>query len=233
MSVPKDKGGRRRQVLKNGVLSARRLWIMVSLTAAATIAFGCGYFYIRQYLKDGIWRFDLSLVNKSLGVGALFLVALSMFLTGVAYFSGGPARPLAYRKYYGLAGFWIGLAHGAASHILLPAAGLHSEIRAGDRPAEVLGLITLALFASMAAASNSWAKGRMGGARWRRLLRYAGYAGLVLAAGHAAMLKWASWANFVRTLNPIMPSLSLPVVGFAAAAVLLRLAVWLARRRKK
>ena len=66
-----------------------------------------------------------------------------------------------------------------------------------------------------------------GPGRWRKFLRYAGYAGLVLAAGHTALLKWASWTKYFRTFESVLPSLSLPVALFAAAAVLLRLAVWI------
>jgi hypothetical protein len=45
-------------------------------------------------------------------------------------------------------------------------------------------------------------------------------------------LKWSSWENFFRTFDPFLPSLSLPAAAFAAAAVILRLAVWLSRRRR-
>ncbi|MCK7480489.1 MAG: hypothetical protein M0C28_27060 [Candidatus Moduliflexus flocculans] len=96
-------------------------------TAAAATAFGCLYFFVRQYFKDGIWRFDPTLVNKALGVAPLVLIALSMYLTGRSYFSRRPGDSLALRKPYGLAGFWIGLAHGAVDHFLLPALGLGPE----------------------------------------------------------------------------------------------------------
>lgn len=233
MNIPSGECGPRKTGLKNGARPVRRFWIRASVAAAAATAFGCLYFYIRQFLKDGIWGFDLSLVNKSLGVTALFLIALSMFLTGAAYFSGGPPRPLVFRKYFGLVGFWAGLSHGAVNHLLLPAVGLHPETKAGDLHAEVTGLVALVAFAGMAIASTSWARRRLGGERWRRFLRYAGYMGLVLAAGHTAMLKWGSWAKFFRTFDPVLPSLSLFVAAFAASAVLLRFAVWLAESRKK
>jgi len=233
MNISPTKNGPGDNDAKNGGRPVRRLWFRASAMAAAAVAFGCLYFFIRQYLKDGIWRFDLSLVNKSLGVAALILLALSMFLTGVAYFSRGPARPLAFRKYYGLVGFWVGLAHGAVNHILLPAAGLHPEIKAGDRHAELIGLVALAVFASMAVASTAWARRRLGGKKWRKLLRYSGYAGLVLAAAHAGLLKWSSWTKYFRTFDPVMPSLSLFAAAFAAVAILLRLAVWYSELRKK
>jgi DMSO/TMAO reductase YedYZ heme-binding membrane subunit len=198
-----------------------------------SVGFGCVYFFVRQYFKDGVWRFDLTLADKSLGVAALFLVALSMALTGIVYFSKGSSRLLGARKQYGLVGFWTGLAHGVVNHVLLPAVGLQAEGGAKDPHAEAAGLAALALFALMAVASNARAAAKLGPGRWRKFLRYAGYAGLVLAAGHAALLKWDSWTTYVRTFSSVLPSLSLPVVLFAAATVLLRLAVGISRRRKR
>ncbi|MCU0243278.1 MAG: hypothetical protein MUE80_00685 [Acidobacteria bacterium] len=207
----------------------RRAWAL----AAAATAFGCAYFFVRQYFKDGVWRFDATLVNKSLGVAALLLIALSMFLTGWSYFARRPGRSLALRKPYGLAGFWLGLLHGAADHLLLPALGLEAELRPEAFHAEIAGWVALALFGLMTLVSNERARTTLGNGTWRRVLRYAGYAGLVLAAAHAALLKSGSWSRYFRTFESVLPSLSLFVFALAAAAVILRLAVWVAERRKK
>lgn len=207
----------------------RRAW---ALAAAATV-FGCVYFFVRQYFKDGVWRFDATLVNKSLGVAAQLLLSLSMFLTGWGYFSRRPGRSLALRKPFGLAGFWLGLFHGAADHLWLPALGLEAESRPEAFHAEIAGWAALALFGLMTLVSNERARRALGNGTWRRLLRYAGYAGLALAAAHAALLKSASWSKYFRTFESVLPSLSLFVVVLAAAAVVLRLAVWTAERRKK
>ena len=209
-----------------------RLWAQAGWTASAAIAFGALYFFIRQFFKDGIWRFDLSLVNKSLGTASLFLISLSMLMTGVCYFSRGSNRALAYRKYYGLAGFWLGLAHGIATHFVLPALGLHPERELNGLISDTPGVLALVLFGAMAVLSNRRAKRRIGGEAWRKFLRYGGYSALLLAAAHAGILKWSSWTKYVRTFDSVLPSLSLPVVAFAAAAVVLRLAVWVADVRK-
>ncbi len=217
----------------SGQPSLRKIETRAWATAAAATAFGCLYFFVRQYFKDGIWRFDLTLVNKALGVASLLLIALSMYLTGRSYFSRRAGDSLALRKPYGLAGFWIGLAHGAVDHFLLPALGLGPEKRPEGLHAEATGWIALALFAVMTLASNDRARKFLGTGTWRKLLRYAGYAGLVLAAAHAAMLKSASWSRYFRTFESVLPSLSLFAVAFAVATILLRLAVWWAETRKK
>ena len=93
------------------------------------------------------------------------------------------------------------------------------------------GIAALVLFGAMALVSRAGIKGRLGGEAWRKVLRYGGYVGLVLAVGHAALLKWSSWSNYFRTFDPVLPSLSLPLAGFAGFAVVLRLAVWLSAKR--
>jgi len=217
---------------RRGTRPGSQLWFRAILTAVFAFAFGCLYFFVRQDIKDGTWRFDLTLVNKSLGTTSLVLIALSMLLTGISYFSRRGARPLVYRKHHGLVGFWAGLAHGAVNHFLLPATGLHPEEKAYMLPADATGLVALVIFGAMAVLSIAAVKGIVGGATWRKLLRFGGYAGLVFAVGHTALLKWESWLNFFRTLDPPLPSLSLPAALFAAAAVVLRLAAWIAEKRK-
>lgn len=196
----------------------------------AAVAFGTAYFFVRQFVKDGTWRFDLTLVNKSLGTASLALIALSMLVTGLAYFKLGPARLLAWRKHLGLVGFWTGLAHGLVNHGLLGAIGLEAEKKGEMLHGEAAGAASLVLLAALAVLSLDGVRRRLDARLWRQSLRYGGYAALVLAAGHAALLKGASWRNFFRTFKPFLPSLSLLAAALAAAAVLLRIGVFLARK---
>lgn len=208
------------------------LWRRAWLVAAAAAAFGGLYFFVRQYFKDGIWKFDLYLFNKSLATTSLLLVSLSMLLTGWSYFRPGAGRVLAYRKFFGLLGFWIGFAHGVVSHAFLSGQFPFPSWGLKNPTASILGVAALLLFGVMAAASNRRVKGRWGGEAWRKFLRYAGYSALVAALIHAAVLKWASWTNYFRTFDSVLPSLSLPIGLVAAAAVILRVAVWASKRRR-
>jgi hypothetical protein len=223
-------GARTRRAAGAGL---RRLRLRSAAAAAGAIAFGGLYFFVRQHWKDGIWDFDLYLLNKSLAVASLFLVSLSMVLTAAGYFNKGPGRSLAYRRHYGLAGFWIGLAHGLVSHFLLPEHFPLSSWALGHPAASATGLAALILFGIMAASSNTRVKGWLGGERWRKGLRYAGYLALVIACVHAGVLKWASWTRYFRTFESVLPSLSLPVVLFAAVALALRVIIWRSEARKR
>ncbi len=208
------------------------LWRRTGILAGSALVFGGLYFFVRQYFKDGVWSFNLYLLNKSLATTSLLLVSLSMLLTAWSYFRPGSTRVLAYRKFYGLLGFWIGLAHGAVSHVLLPGHFPFPSWGLKNPAASVLGLAALLLFGTMAAASDRRVKGRWGGENWRKFLRYAGYAALITAAVHAVVLKWASWTKYLRTFESVLPSLSLPVVLVSAAALILRGAVWISKRRR-
>ena len=188
-----------------------KLRLRAAAAALAAVVFGGLYFFVRQAIKDDVWRFDFYLFNKSLATASLFLIALSLFLTSIHFISRRPRRALAYRKHYGLAGFWTGAAHGLASHLFLPEKfPLPSWI--ARHPAEaVLGLTALALFGGMAVLSLASVKGRLGGALWRRVLRFSGYTALILAGVHAGVLKWASWMKYIKTFESVLPSLTLPV----------------------
>jgi DMSO/TMAO reductase YedYZ heme-binding membrane subunit len=216
---------------KKGGRPVVRLWALALTVALVAFAIGGLYFFVRQFLKDGVWRFDLGLVNKSLATAAFFLLIVSMALTGMSYFSRRSTKPLAYRKHLGLVGFWVALSHAAVTHFLLPAVGLRPERKIEALNSDWPGVAALVLFGAMTFVSSAGIKGRLGGEAWRRLLRYGGYAGLVLAAGHAALLKWSSWANYFRTFDPVLPSLSLPLTVLAASACALRLAVWISAKR--
>jgi hypothetical protein len=65
-AITADKGPREKSS-RNGGKLVLKLWARAGAVAAAAFIFGVLYFFVRQYFKDGIWRFDLSLVNKSLG----------------------------------------------------------------------------------------------------------------------------------------------------------------------
>jgi hypothetical protein len=202
--------------------------------AALSFIFGCGYFFLRQHFKDGGWGFDPTLVNKSLAVTSLFLLSLSMLLTGLSALSEGNAGLLVRRKYYGLAGFWGGALHAAMSHVVFPAVGVELEkVERFGSLAAASAYAALAIFGIMALFSAPKPKASLGGENWRRLLRYLGYSGLVLAAGHAALLKLPSWLRYLKTFSSVLPSLSLPAVVLALATVLLRLALWASGRLRR
>lgn len=205
--------------------------LRAALYAAGLVAFASAWFFAREIFRGRPAGFGPDLLNKALAVSSLALVAGSMLLTGLARFVPRFRPGLARRKAYGLAGFALGALHALATHAFL-AARPSGEIAGADHGGVMLGSATLFVLSAMALASNGAARRRLGGAAWRRFLRYAGYAALLLATAHAAVLKGASWARWATTFGTVLPSLSLPAVIIALAAIGLRVGMWAADRKK-
>ncbi len=209
-----------------------RDWRTAAAAAAAAVTFSSAWFLAREILRGSGAGFGPALLNKALAVSALGLVAYSMLLTGVARFFPRFRKSLALRKAFGLTGFGLGLAHALINHAVLDTRS-SPELAKASHPGVMLGAVAVFVFAAMAVASFGPVRRSLGADRWRKFLRYAGYAGLIAAAAHAAILKGGSWARYLRTFGTGLPSLSLPAVALAALAVALRVAVWAAGRRRK
>ena len=189
------------------------------------------YFVLRQRFKDGFWGFDFYLTNKAFSIASLLLIAASMLLTGWRYFGKVSPATFALRKHLGLAGFFLGLAHGLATHMLMPEEFPWPGWVLENLWSSTLAFAALLVFALMAIASSAKVKGRMGGERWRLFLRYGGYAAMIMAAAHAGILKWESWVKYLESFSSVLPSLSLPAVVFCLFVVVLRLAMSLSKKR--
>ena len=200
-----------------------KLWIGAVHFAADAVLVAFVYFILRDFLKDGAWKITLYLFNKALANAALLLVGLSMLLSSLSRLRRIGADKLVYRKYLGVVGFGLAVLHALISHRALSAKFPWPAWARQNWATALLGVAAFVLFAVMTAVSNRKAVERLGGAIWRRLLSSAGYAGVLLVVVHAALLKWPSWLNWLRTFDPWLPSLSLPTVLFGLAVLAARL----------
>jgi len=216
---------------KRQALLIKLRWTTVIYSVAAVVL-SAVYFVLRQRFKDGFWGFDFYLTNKAFSIASLVLIAASMLLTGLRYFKKVTPATFALRKHLGLAGFFLGVAHGVASHVLMPEQFPWPGWVLENVWSSALAFVALLIFALMAVASSAKVKGWMGGERWRLFLRYGGYAALIMVAAHAGILKWESWIKYLKTFSSVLPSLSLPAVVFCVVVVGLRLAMSLGKRRR-
>jgi DMSO/TMAO reductase YedYZ heme-binding membrane subunit len=200
-----------------------KLWIGAVHFAADAVLVAFVYFILRDFLKDGAWKITLYLFNKALANAALLLVGLSMLLSSLSRLRRIGADKLVYRKYLGVVGFGLAVLHVLMSHRALSAKFPWPDWLGQNWETALLGVCAFILFAVMTAVSNRRAVQRMGGARWRRFLSYAGYLGVLLVVVHASLLKGPSWLNWVRTFDPWLPSLSLPTTVFGLAVLAARL----------
>ena len=187
-------------------------------TIFAFILFGL----ITAYLQ---WLQIPNLLNKAVADVAILLIALSMAMSGLAYFFNFADRQVIYRKYIGVVGFVFAL-----WHLLLSWSAFLNLFKAqtwasGRMWPMLTGFIALVIFAIMALISNQLSTKLLGTNLWRGILRF-GYVGLLLVMVHVFLLKSARWLTWWQEGMQSPPALSLVVVMVGAMTVLLRLGLW-------
>ena len=200
--------------------------------AADAVLVAFVYYIVRDFLKDGNWKITLYLFNKAVANAAFLLIGLSMLLASLGRFRRIAPDKLVLKKYLGVVGFGLAVLHALTSHLALRAKFLWPAWMRQNWETALLGFAAFALFAAMTAVSNRRATELMGGAAWRRFLSVAGYLGVLIVILHVSWLKWPSWLNWVKTFDPWLPSLSLPMVLFGLAVLAARLAVFLSGPKK-
>ena len=221
---------------KSGQLKSKhptlRFWLGSIHFAADAVLVAFVYYIVRDFLKDGNWKITLYLFNKAVANAAFLLIGLSMLLASLGRFRRIAPNRLVFKKYLGVVGFGLAALHALTSHLALRAKFPWPAWTRQNWETALLGFAAFALFAAMAAVSNRQATELMGGAAWRRFLSVAGYLGVLIVILHASWLKWPSWLNWVKTFDPWLPSLSLPMVLFGLAVLAARLAVRLSGTEK-
>jgi len=205
-----------------------KLWIN-------SVVFGVvffSFFWIYLWLSErgvGVVYF----ANQALAETAMVLIGMSFALSGVAYFWPRWAFLVVYRKYLGLTGFWFALFHGMysfANYFLVDLRGIRFDasyvwvmgsLRISNWWPLGLGVGALLILIMMAVVSNKWAVERLGGRRWRYLLRV-GYAAYVMAVFHIVIKRWGMWQFWWMDWGSFWPPLSLLTTAFAVSVIGLR-----------
>lgn len=202
-----------------------RYWRKTLLFSAIIFALGSLYLFLRR------GSYDLYIINKIIAFTALVLIGLSLTLSAVCYFWDFADKQIIYRKYLGITGFVFALAHTLVSLFFLPEHfTLPTDFLERWQPF-LTGLLALVILAFMAVISNNWAIKKLGGGNWRKLMRIAGYTALILTIIHLTLHKYQGWLRWLTKRNTILPPLSLLAIVFAVSVLLLRLALWLSRKR--
>lgn len=200
-----------------------RLYAQVLLFSE--IVFGLFYFYL---LKTSA----TSPVNYAVANTAVFVMGLSMILSGVCYFWNTFDRFSIYKKYLGLVGFGF-----AAAHFIIHFQAftrLFSPTIWQRTFGWVLlsGLVSLLIFTVMALISNNFMARKLGGRNWKLTLR-TGYIALLLAGIHVVLLRSDDWASWYSEGMHTLPSLNMLIALFILIVIGMRIALWIALKRKK
>lgn len=208
--------------------SLTKLWLNTAVFSIFIFLLGSLYLFARR------GSYDLYISNKVLAVTAMILIGFSFALSGLCFFWDFADTKIIYRKYLGLSGFAFALVHITVSLFFLPDRFPFPEhyLEKSNLWSFSFGVSALIIFAMMAAISNRYALHELGGKLWRALLRI-GYIAYAFTIIHFGILKYQGWLKWFKTFEPALPPLSLLAVVFSAAVIVLRLALWLAVRKKR
>jgi len=185
-----------------------------------------GLFYVYT-----AWLVIPNALNKTFADTAIVLMGMSMILSGLAYFFNFFKPLLIYRKYLGLVGFAFLFGHLVLSFSALQSLFSPEVWVKGTMWPALSGFMATLIFLMMAVISNRFAARRLGGTRWRFLLRL-GYLAMMLSVIHVVLLKSARWVTWYQGGLKTLPSLSLLVSIGAIIVILFRIVLWLNLRKK-
>ncbi|MCA9380217.1 hypothetical protein KC675_03495 [Candidatus Dojkabacteria bacterium] len=222
------------KIITNPIL---KFWLNTISFGGLVFLFVCYYYFFQGD------NFSLQLINKATASTAIILMGLSFALSGLGYYWDFADRKVPYRKYLGLVGYFFVLWHGLNSlyYYFLANTGLEKFILHKDwivfnftidnRIPFILGAASLVIFTLMALISNNYATKKLGGVRWRKLLRV-GYIALLFALVHFTVKNLEIWINWFKGGANTLPQMSSLLALYIALILLLRIALQISLARK-
>lgn len=203
-------------------------------------------FLIVWFVYNSITRnsFDIYSFNRALADNAVFIICLSFILSGISYFWKIGNSKLIYRMNLGVSGFFMAWAHEVFALFFYffdqnsPKPQFQFDhswqvfgIIIPNIVAFGLGVVALTIFGAMALISLKYFVLRLGGLRWRKLLRYGGYSSITIVSFHFMIKNFSHWTDS-STWN-VLPPLSLLLWLMIISTLILRLALWLSVSNKE
>lgn len=200
-----------------------KLWGSALLVGALSTLF----FMVYSTMIEG-WS-GVETFNRATANAAMILIGISFIISGISYFWDFADYYTIYRKYWGLVGFWLASLHGFVSlaqhefdlgYFLLPQ----------NIVAFLSALASMLILVMMAVISNVSIIKKLGGKRWRALLRV-GYFAYIFAIIHIAIKAWPQWESAFISGNALPPA-SMLTVAFGLIVLGMRIALQCALWKK-
>lgn len=214
-----------------------KFWLNTFSFGGLVFLFVCYYYYFQGD------NFSLELINKATASTAIILMGASFALSGLGFYWDFLDRKVAYRKYLGLVGYFFVLWHGLNSlyFYFFANTGLEKFILHKDwiilnftinnRVPFILGALSLLIFTMMALISNNYATKKIGGVRWRKLLRV-GYIALLFALIHFTIKNIEIWINWFKNGANTLPQISSLLALYILIIIILRISLQVSLVRK-
>jgi len=160
------------------------------------------------------------------------MIGLSFALSGIGYYFDFLDKKIAYRKYFGLVGFWLALAYSVLLLFVDPEKYFYGFFDHLGSAEVLLGLGAMGILTAMALISNPWGIKKIGAKRWKGVLHlgYLAYGFLII---RAYILEHGAWGEWISDPNGLPPP-RLVVSLFAVAVIVFRgsISISLYRKRK-
>lgn len=153
--------------------------------SSLVIAFGVYLFFV-FYIFEYDQHFTLASLAKTFAGTANFLFAFSLSLSSFGYFFNFLDSKVAYRKYFGLLGYYSSLVYTCLLPITNPERYWYGFVENFFSSDFLLGLSAMLIFTGMALISRDTMMLKIGPQRWRFFLRF-GYLAFFLLVLRAAL----------------------------------------------
>jgi hypothetical protein len=163
---------------------------------------------------------NLSTINQALAGSATFMIGASFAMSGIGYYFDFLDSKIAYRKYMGIVGLWLAMAHAVLLAYLKPNLYWHhlfDRLRTADVQ---LGLWAMLILWFMFIVSRQAMIQRLGALTWRRCLR-TGYLAYTLLIVRAMITEGNTWTIWWSNLHGLPPPQFIFTV-FAVAVIIFR-----------
>lgn len=211
------------------------LYNITIFVAIGLFVFFTGYSFLFAFIK--LDSDPLRELNRILSLVGTLLIAFSMIISGITYFTNFADKTLLVRKHLGIVGFWFILIHGVFSLFLLPNFFPFPDYYFASKNiiSFLCALTSTILLIIMAFITNTWAMKKIGPKIWRLMLRYFGYTALILSLYHFGVKGWPYWTTWIQNLfsSPSAPNPALIVFGIGIVTIVLRFVLLFAITIKK
>ncbi len=205
--------------------------------SVVALAAAFGYAIVRyNVIKGTPWeQLPLFITNKATALAAVIFIALSYIPGPLARFWPGHfSHWLPMRKYFGLAGFGLGMVHAVMSLLLFTPAyypkffTAKGALNLTGELSMLFGVLGAAIFALVAVTSIPSVEKGMEFARWQRIQRL-GYWAFLLIMLHVLVMGFAGWLTPATWPGGLLP-ISLVAFIIIAFTLLLRIGAIFVRR---
>ena len=203
------------------------LWGKSILLGGIIYALCYGYYILTKEGATGN-----RLLSQTLANAGMIMIGLSFMMSGLTYFWDFVDTKIIYRKHIGLVGFYMTAVH---VYLALRSAYLNPARSFGDGLDVLgffLGCLALAIFLEMTIVSNQYSVRELGNKAWRMILR-TGYVAYLFAVVHLIFKKLSVWQEWMNGETSKFPPLSLVIVAFSLVVFGMRMALWIALKKKE